>query len=66
MSQGMDRRTAIALGLAATAYSRRALADTVVPGDGVLRHESVNPIGAGSLHVRHDVDQDQSGTFQGG
>jgi acetyl esterase/lipase len=32
----MDRRAAIALGLAATAYSRRALADTVVPGDGVL------------------------------
>ena len=40
MSQGMDRRTAIALGLvgfsAATAFSRQALADTVVQGDGVL------------------------------
>ena len=32
----MDRRTAIALGLAATAFPQRLLADTVVQGDGVL------------------------------
>src|SRR5882757_8464170 len=34
MSQGMDRRTAIASGLAA--FSKSAWADTVVAGDGVL------------------------------
>jgi len=32
----MDRRTAIALGLAASALPQRLFADTVVPGDGVL------------------------------
>ena len=32
----MDRRTAIALGLAAAAFPQRLLADTVVQGDGVL------------------------------
>ena len=32
----MDRRTAIALGLAASAVPHRVLADTVVEGDGVL------------------------------
>lgn len=32
----MDRRSAIALGLAATAFPQRLLADTVVQGDGVL------------------------------
>jgi acetyl esterase/lipase len=40
MSQGMDRRTAIASGLigltAAAAFSKSAWADTVVAGDGVL------------------------------
>ncbi len=32
----MDRRTALTLGLAAAAFSKSALADTVVPGDGIL------------------------------
>jgi acetyl esterase/lipase len=32
----MDRRTVIALGVAAAAFPQRVLADTVVPGDGVL------------------------------
>ena len=40
MSQGMDRRSAIALGLVglttAAAFPRQGLADTVVAGDGVL------------------------------
>ena len=32
----MDRRTALTLGLATAAFPRGVLADTVVPGDGVL------------------------------
>jgi len=36
MSQGMDRRTVVGLGLAAAAFPKSVLADTVVPGDGVL------------------------------
>jgi acetyl esterase/lipase len=59
MSQGMDRRTAIALGLAATGFSRRALADTVVSGDGVLPGDPKEvialwpgvPPGGESLHL---------------
>jgi acetyl esterase/lipase len=59
MSQGMDRRTAIALGLAATAFPQRLMADTVVPGDGVLPSDPKDvialwpgiPPGGESLHL---------------
>src|SRR5437660_536435 len=36
MSQGMDRRALLGLGIAAAAFSESAAADMVVAGDGVL------------------------------